>query len=114
MPERRPTYHERRFGPRAPRSPSKRRRDRFYSSAAWLRARQAQLARVPLCEDPFGLHADIGRPVAAQVVDHVIPRARRPDLELDFANFQSLCPSCHNRKTRAEQTAVPERGERES
>ena len=72
---------------------------------AWRKLRAAVLARRPLCEDPFGAHSAIGRPVASTVVDHVIPRSTRPDLELDERNLQALCTRCHNRKSRHEQSS---------
>ena len=77
--------------------------DRFYSRTPWRKLRAAVLARRPLCEDPFKEHSVIGRSVPATVVDHVVPRSSRPDLELDERNLQALCARCHNRKTRGEQ-----------
>jgi len=35
-------------------------------------------------------------------VDHIAPVRERPDLAFDVANLQTLCRSCHTRKTRAE------------
>lgn len=32
-------------------------------------------------------------------VDHVISREERPDLALSFANLETLCASCHSKKT---------------
>jgi 5-methylcytosine-specific restriction protein A len=67
--------------------------------ARWRRLRTMVLARRPLCADPFELHA--GQVVAATDVDHVLPRA---DGGIDAdENLQSLCHSCHSRKT-AEQS----------
>jgi 5-methylcytosine-specific restriction protein A len=49
----------------------------------------------PLCADPFGKHG--GRPVAASVVDHVVPkRGGGADSE---ENWQPLCKACHDHKT---------------
>lgn len=35
-------------------------------------------------------------------VDHIKPVRTHPELAFDLANLQSLCPSCHTRKTRIE------------
>lgn len=35
-------------------------------------------------------------------VDHVKPVRSHPELAWDLGNLQSLCPSCHTRKTRLE------------
>lgn len=70
-------------------------RDSFYGSARWKRFRAWFLSRHPLCIDCEA----IGRSVAAFMVDHVIPRDERPELELDEDNCQGLCMGCHNRKT---------------
>ena len=35
-------------------------------------------------------------------VDHKEPVRERPDLAFDLGNVQSLCPSCHARKSRVE------------
>lgn len=42
------------------------------------------------------------RSVAAQVVDHIIPHKGDPTLRWDRANWQSLCKSCHSKKTAAQ------------
>ena len=42
-----------------------------------------------------------GKLVGVQVVDHIIP-IKQGGKELCSDNLQSLCHSCHNRKTRLE------------
>jgi 5-methylcytosine-specific restriction protein A len=42
-----------------------------------------------------------GRTVAARVVDHVVP-IKDGGARLDWANLESLCVPCHNRKTATE------------
>ena len=44
-------------------------------------------------------------------VDHVIPVFRRPDLEMDAGNCQTLCRGCHFAKTKQERAKpiTPER-----
>lgn len=64
--------------------------------ARWQRRRAAWLAAHPLCV-ACSVH---GRTTAANVVDHVIPKAHGgPD---DETNLQSLCAPCHNAKTMRE------------
>ena len=40
-------------------------------------------------------------------VDHVLPVRDRPDLAFEITNLQTLCGSCHGRKTRVE-VGLPE------
>jgi len=54
------------------------------------------------CADPFGIHGQVI--VRAAIVDHIVPHGGNPKLMWDAANLQSLCWSCHSRKTRREQT----------
>ncbi|MEL7488893.1 MAG: HNH endonuclease signature motif containing protein [Pseudomonadota bacterium] len=35
-------------------------------------------------------------------VDHIKPVRTHPELSFDLDNLQTLCPSCHTRKTRIE------------
>lgn len=63
----------------------------------WRRIRAAKLARDPWCEDPYRLHDGL---VLAREVDHIIPRARGGTNEDE--NLQSLCRTCHQRKTNTE------------
>jgi len=63
----------------------------------WKNRRDAQLAREPFCRSCAG-H---GLRVQATDVDHVVPH--RGDLQLFLhGELQSLCHSCHSRKTMAE------------
>jgi len=73
-------------------SPSARGYDR-----RWQRASKAQLVREPLCRDC----AAVRLVVAATQTDHIVPLAQG-GRKYDAANLQSLCASCHSRKTRAE------------
>ena len=69
--------------------------DPFYSSWRWRKVRRMFLRRHPLCCNPHGLHTE---PVAATAVDHVVPRALRPDLPFDSDNPQREVNSSHRIK----------------
>lgn len=40
-------------------------------------------------------------------VDHIKPVRSHPQLAFELSNLQSLCPSCHGRKTRVEVGLAP-------
>ena len=66
--------------------------------ARWRRARQAFLARNPLCS----LCEARGRLEPATVVDHREPHRGSAVLFWDEANWAALCKSCHDAKTARE------------
>lgn len=69
-----------------------------YHHRRWYRLRAHQLKLQPLCA-----HCKLkGKVEPATVVDHII--AHKGDLARfwDTTNLQSLCTSCHDRKTRDE------------
>lgn len=66
----------------------------FYQSTAWRKLRAVKLQQQPLCEECL----KSGRPTPAQMVDHIRP-INKGGASLDLANLQSLCNSCHNRKS---------------
>lgn len=64
--------------------------------AKWRKLRLVQLAREPYCR-----HCkDHDRLAVATDVDHIVPR--RSGGSDSFENLQSLCHSCHSRKTATE------------
>lgn len=81
-------YKNKEIPKRCPKTPS----EDFYKSKAWLELRYIALSnsdgRCCICgasaKDGVQLH-----------VDHIIPRSRRPDLELDLDNVQITCDSCN-------------------
>lgn len=73
------------------------REDGFYSSTAWRRLRIIQLREHPLCADCLR----DGRMTPATVADHKIP-IKQGGAALDPSNLQSLCSSCHSRKSALE------------
>lgn len=67
----------------------------------WQKIRAQHLAAHPFCADPFGDHRAAGvQAVAATEVDHITPR--RGGGSDDPSNLQSLCKSCHSKKTATE------------
>jgi 5-methylcytosine-specific restriction protein A len=69
----------------------------FYESGAWRKLRQMKLRESPFCE----LCRTGGTLVKATVVDHIIP-IKQGGAPLDLENLQSLCNSCHSRKSTQE------------
>lgn len=77
----------------------------FYSTKRWRNLRQFFLSQNPLCV----MCEANGQLVTATVVDHIIPRRDRPDLELEESNLQGLCEPCHNAKSGREGQASKRR-----
>lgn len=72
----------------------------WYSLPVWTKdLRPAQLLREPFCR----ACAKRGIRTRSTVVDHVTPHCGDWALFIDPANHQSLCKSCHDRKTAKEQ-----------
>ncbi|UYL94103.1 HNH endonuclease [Geobacillus phage vB_GthS_PK5.1] len=68
----------------------------FYHSREWERTRLAVLARDNfLCQECLKNK----RITRAVIADHIVPLLVAWDKRLDMSNLQSLCQSCHNRKT---------------
>lgn len=70
----------------------------WYTQQAWLDARARQLGREPMCR----VCSSVGLVEVAVEVDHVKPHRGDRRLFFDGANLQSLCHSCHSRKTARE------------
>lgn len=71
--------------------------EKLYHTARWARIRKRQLAKDPWCAQC--LLQDVYTP--ATVVDHVIPHRGDP-VKFYRGPFQSLCKTCHDRKTAKE------------
>jgi len=74
---------------------------RFYNSPAWRRLRKLKLQQNPVCEICFAA----GRVAGAIIVDHIRAVKDSPEDRLSMDNLQSVCLSCHSRKTRKEEAA---------
>ena len=61
----------------------------------WQKASKAYLRENPLCVECLKQR----RYVQATVVDHIIPHRGNEELFWNESNWQSLCKSCHDRKT---------------
>ena len=82
---------------------------RWYSLRIWTdELRPQQLAHEPFCRDC----ARRGLRVYATDVDHVVPHDGDWSKFVDPTNLQSLCHSCHGRKTTAESRAKSARRRR--
>lgn len=69
---------------------------RLYSTDLWVkRLRPGQLLREPWCREC----AKHGLRVRATDVDHIVDHKGNMDLFSDPNNLESLCHSCHSRKT---------------
>jgi 5-methylcytosine-specific restriction protein A len=67
----------------------------------WQKARATWLRRHPLCNRCDQL----GKVVAATVVDHIIAHEGDQDLFWDTGNWQSLCQPCHDGWKQAQEAA---------
>lgn len=70
----------------------------FYNSKLWRNIRAQHIRTSPICV----VHNAAGIVVTAQVVDHVIPISAGGS-HTEPKNLQSLCHSCHNKKSIIEQ-----------
>jgi 5-methylcytosine-specific restriction endonuclease McrA len=73
----------------------------FYNSDDWRRVRYEALKRGKGCCDCCGARPTTGNPLH---VDHIKPRSRFPELELDVANLQVLCRDCNLGKSARDAT----------
>lgn len=69
----------------------------FYNTPQWRFARKRQLIENPLCAECL----KEGKPIKAKIVDHIIPVKQGGD-KYAPSNLQSLCWSCHSRKSAKE------------
>ena len=71
---------------------------RFYKSKEWRRMSHHWLMLNPLCEDC----KKRGIVRKGDVVDHIVELRDNFEKRLDENNLQTLCYSCHNKKTKRE------------
>lgn len=69
----------------------------FYNSWPWRKAAKRFKQSNPICVKCD----EVGIVTPVKVVDHIIPINRGGE-KLNEANFQSLCESCHNKKSALE------------
>lgn len=80
--------------------PEDKKTDPFYLSGPWKRLRKKKVQLNPFCE--YCELESPARVTVAKYVDHYLPRAVFPELELTMTNLMSCCPDHHNRKRRIE------------
>jgi len=68
-----------------------------YTNSPWIKLRNAHRLREPLCREC----RKNGELTPMNVVDHIKPISQGGD-PWDEDNLQSLCSSCHNRKSAVE------------
>lgn len=66
----------------------------FYKTPEWRAARKRQLNSQPFCEECL----KAGKRTKATMVDHIVPIKQGGD-KFAPSNLQSLCFSCHSRKS---------------
>jgi len=94
-------YCEKHKQPLSPNEVDRHNRDnRVYGNMAWRRLRRIKLNANPLCEIHLAMIPQ--QLVVASQVDHIIPVKMKPELRLVYENLQSLCETCHSKKTREE------------
>jgi len=69
----------------------------FYQSPVWRNLARAKRQRNPICE---GCYKE-GRVTPGEMVDHIKPIQQGGD-PLSWDNLQTLCNSCHGRKSQKE------------
>lgn len=69
----------------------------FYNTPQWRYARKHQLSKQPLCAECL----KAGKPIKATTVDHIVP-IKQGGEKYEPSNLQSLCWSCHSRKSAKE------------
>lgn len=69
----------------------------FYNSTRWRALSKHQLTIQPLCQECLKNN----RFIKAQIADHIVP-IKNGGEKYDIDNLQSLCLSCHNKKTSKE------------
>jgi 5-methylcytosine-specific restriction endonuclease McrA len=76
----------------------------FYETDAWLRLRFKTLLR-------FGAVCMLCRATKGEMhVDHIIPRSKAPERELDETNLQVLCRACNLGKSNTDSTDFRPKG----
>lgn len=71
----------------------------WYKLARWLRLREWQLSREPLCRYCL----EVEDVTEADTVDHTKPHKGDPALFWNTDNLQSLCKPCHDRHKQREE-----------
>ncbi len=73
----------------------------FYWTDEWRAIRYLALKRSQACCDCCGAHPCPGKPLH---VDHIKPRSKFPELELELSNLQVLCMDCNLGKSAKDDT----------
>jgi len=68
--------------------------DTVYNTVRWRKLRRIRLNYEPLCREC----KKVNKVTAANEVDHIVPMSQGGEA-WSLGNLQSLCKSCHSRKT---------------
>lgn len=101
MPTVKKTYHRPWIPVREVQSGRRTDNSKFYQSSVWRKFRKLKLQTNPFCEECYKK----GIITEAKVVDHIIPISKGGN-PLSEDNVQSLCSSCHNKKSGRESHCV--------
>ncbi len=72
------------------------------NSTKWKKVRRLKLSETPMCEDPFGHHANNQTTETARQVHHIQGLRKHPYLAFVWSNLMSVCTKCHSRLEREE------------
>lgn len=83
--------------PRAPQRRDRKRIRGFQYGDRWRQVAAAYRATNPLCVSCLA----VGVTQQTECVDHIVPHRGNMDLFWDSGNWQSLCNTCHDKKTKS-------------
>lgn len=74
----------------------------FYMSREWKELRYKVIMKHKIEHGSICLSCN--KTTSKLHVDHILPRSKRPDLELEITNLQVLCPDCNVGKSNKDST----------
>lgn len=65
------------------------------ATGRWKKLAGLKKKRNPICEDPFGHHAEDQRPEPMRDVHHIVPIEEDESKAFVWSNLMSVCRACH-------------------